>query len=106
MLASRPGRQCIAFDSCMLAARSERRPPGAFARNQLLLLLLLLGLVPGESLVAWSIVDSNSAALFNRPPTTRITRNRQRRMEVHDTGSTGVSTMAVSSRATMEILRC
>lgn len=89
----------------MLAGLSEGRLPDTVARKQLLLLLLLLlgDLVPGEPFLAPCSIAGNPAASF-MPHGTCTIKGSKTRMEGHDTGSTGVSSVAVSSSASLTVL--
>lgn len=93
----------------MFPVASERTLPGAVTRKKLLLVLLLLflgALVPGEPLVLLSILVSNSAAPFVTPRAPRGTHTTAAsgsgtRMDVHDTASTGVRSVVVSSSSSI-----
>lgn len=85
----------------MLAAHSEGILPDVASRKQLLLLLLLLlgAVVPGEPF------GCNSAA-FCVPyrAGTHTIKGSKTRMEVQDTGSTGVASVAVRFSASVAVL--
>lgn len=89
----------------MLAADSEWRLQGVVARKRSLLLpLLLLGaLVPGEPFASAVFIPYSAA--FVLPQRARGTHlSCLSRMEVHDTESTAVSGVVVSSRTSIELL--